>query len=107
MAKQIFWAYVSFIEVSGGKTRPVLYIRQTETDYVVFRLTSQYANKSAFIQSKYIEITDWQQAGLPKPSWIDMVKTYELPIQQTKLTYIGQLSDADMTALMKKLSILP
>lgn len=40
MMQQLFWAYVSFTEIEGGKTRPVLYIRQTEMDYVVFRLTS-------------------------------------------------------------------
>lgn len=64
MAQQLYWAYVGFTDIADGKTRPVLYIRQTDTDYVVFRLSSQYENKSAFIKSKYVEIKNWQQAGL-------------------------------------------
>lgn len=49
MTQQLYWAYVGFIDIADGNTRPVLYIRQTDTDYVVFRLSSQYENKSAFI----------------------------------------------------------
>jgi len=74
MTQQLYWAYVGFTDIADGKTRPVLYIRQTDTDYVVFRLSSQYENKSAFIKSKYVEIKNWQQAGLKKPSWIIQYK---------------------------------
>lgn len=42
MTQQLYWAYVGFIDIADGNTRPVLYIRQTDTDYVVFRLSSQY-----------------------------------------------------------------
>mgnify|MGYP004716653205 FL=1 len=100
MEKQLYWAYVSFTEVSGGKTRPVLYLRQTDYDYIVFRLTSKFDNKSDFIKSKYVVILDWQQSGLYKPSCIDTVKTYQLPIDKTKLSYIGQLSSADLVRLI-------
>ncbi|MFL2030255.1 hypothetical protein [Loigolactobacillus zhaoyuanensis] len=75
--------------------RPVLYIRQSDTDYIVFRLTSKFSNKSAAKQKKYIKLTDWQAAGLPKQSWIDTIKIYKLPIATTKLTYIGRLSTND------------
>lgn len=106
MAQNLYWAYVSYVEVSGGKRRPVLFIRQTKTDYIVFRLTSKYTNKSATIQRQYIKISDWQQAGLPKPSWIDTVKTYELPRQTTKLTYIGQLTEQDAQQIILSLNNL-
>ena len=70
---------------------------------MVVRLSSQYDNKSTFIQSKYVEIKDWQQAGLTKRSWIDTVQTYHLPIDRTKLTYIGQLSTNDLERLIQQL----
>ncbi|MCH4248294.1 MAG: type II toxin-antitoxin system PemK/MazF family toxin [Acinetobacter populi] len=105
MVKELYWAYVGFTDTSNGKTRPVLYIRQTDTDYVVFRLSSQYDNKSAFIQSKYVEIQDWKQAGLTKQSWVDTVQTYHLSIDKIKLRYIGQLSAKDLERLIHHLEL--
>lgn len=103
MTKELYWAYVGFTGNAGGKTRPVLYICQTGTDYVVFRLSSQYENKSAFIQSKYVEIKDWKHAGLTKRSWVDTMQTYHLPIDHTELTYIGQLTANDVERLIQQL----
>ncbi|MEB3752978.1 hypothetical protein [Acinetobacter sp. MD2(2019)] len=103
MAQDVYWAYVGFTNIADGKTRPVLYIRQTKTDYIVFRLSSQYDNKSDFIKSKYIEILDWKLVGLSKKSWIDTVQTYQLPIDKTKLTYIGRLSKNDYERLINHL----
>ena len=104
MVKELYWAYVGFTNVVDGKTRPVLYIRQTDTDYVVFRLSSQYESKSVFIKSKYVEVLDWQQAGLSKRSWVDTVQTYHLPIDRTKLTYIGRVSARDLERLIQYLN---
>lgn len=103
MAQDLYWAYVGFTDIAKGKTRPVLYIRQTKKDYIVFRLSSQYDNKSEFIQSKYIEIIDWKSVGLSRKSWIDTVQTYHLPIDKTKLTYIGKLSKNDCERLINYL----
>lgn len=103
MSKALYWAYVGFTDLADGKTRPILYIRQTDSDYIVFRLSSQYQNKSDFIKSKYVEIKDWQLVGLTKPSWIDTVQTYQLSIHKTKLTYIGQLSAHDYQRLIQHL----
>ena len=103
MGQDLYWAYVGFTDIEGGKTRPVLYIRQTKRAYIVFRLSSQYDNKSEFIKTKYIEIKDWQKIGLNKRSWIDTVQTYQLPIDKTKLTYIGKLSKNDYKRLIKHL----
>lgn len=103
MVQDLYWAYVGFTDIAEGKTRPVLYIRQTKKDYIVFRLSSQYDNKSEFIQSKYIEIIDWKSVGLSRKSWIDTVQTYHLPIDKTKLTYIGKLSKTDFERLINYL----
>lgn len=101
MADNIYWAYVSFTNAPGGKKRPVLLIRTTRSSYVVLRITSKYKNKSKFFQSKYIEIKDWKETGLIKPSWIDTYQTYELPIKITKLEFIGQLTSFDLQELNK------
>ena len=65
----IFIAYVSWSD--GGKLRPVLVIEQQEDMLSVFNITTQYEGKSDVIRSKYFKITDWNQAGLNKPSYID------------------------------------
>ncbi|MFR4248920.1 MAG: hypothetical protein ACLT1L_03640 [Leuconostoc lactis] len=100
MQRKLYWAYVGFTDIPGGKKRPVLYIRQDENYYHVFRLTSKYDNKSKAIKNKYVEIIDWQQAGLPKRSWVDTVQTYSLPIKTTELSYIGQLTKNDVERLI-------
>ena len=102
-ANKIYWAYVKFNDANGGKTRPVLFIRQSKTDYVVFRLTSKFQNKSKHMQKFYVEVKDWQQANLSKPSWVDVYKTYSLPIKTTKLTFLGTLSKNDFAEVSKYL----
>ena len=105
MTHKLYWAYVGFIDISGGKKRPVLYLRETDESYIVLRLSSQFDNKSDFIKSKYIEILDWKIAGLSKPSWIDTIQTYTLPIDKTELTYIGQLSERDLASLAESFDL--
>lgn len=99
MTPDIF--YVAFKDISGGKPRPVLVLRKSETDYIVLRVTSKYKNKSKFFQKKYIEIKDWRESNLTKPSWIDTYQTYSLPINKTNLTFIGKLSSRDLRELSK------
>lgn len=101
MISNIYWAHVQFVDKEGGKRRPVLYIRKTDKTYIVLRLTSKYKNKSEAIQKKYIEIKDWKESNLTKPSWVDTIKIYELPIATTKLEYIGKLSSRDLNELSK------
>lgn len=101
----LYWAYVSFVDIKGGKTRPVLLVRNDHLNYYVFRLTSKYQKKSDFFKNKYIEVKDWQKAGLPKPSWIDTFKLYELPIATTKLTFIGRLSPRDLKEIGKYIDL--
>lgn len=100
MYNEIFWAYVNFTNRSDGKRRPVLVIRQTETNYVVYRITTKYDNKSDWIKNKYLKISDWKQAGLQRLYWIDTIRPYNLPIVSTSLNYIGRLSDHDLHELM-------
>ncbi len=105
MINKLFWAYVAFTDIKGGKRRPVLLLRKTKKDYIVLRWSSKYRNKSRYMQSKYIKVKDWQEAHLPKPSWIDCYQVYELPLKTTKLEFIGYLSLSDLEELSKHIKL--
>uniref|UniRef100_S0DDR0 Putative toxin-antitoxin system protein n=1 Tax=termite gut metagenome TaxID=433724 RepID=S0DDR0_9ZZZZ len=94
-------AYVSWED--GGKRRPVLVIAQGSEYTEAFRITSQYANKSDAIKARYFEISDWKQAGLAKPSYIDTVEPVELPTPLLSAP-IGKMSDNDKRRLIEFLN---
>jgi hypothetical protein len=75
-----FEIYVALVSWgSGGKYRPVLVISELDGYVSVFRITSQYENKSERIQAKYFIINEWQKAGLDKQSYIDTGEIVDLP----------------------------
>ena len=95
-------AYVSWD--GGGKRRPVLLITAASGDYTeAFRITSQYAGKSDAVKAGYFAISDWKQAGLVKPSYIDTIAPVELPTARLS-TPIGALSDNDKRRLIEFLN---
>jgi len=85
---------------SDGKRRPVLVLSADKNEAAVFQITSQYDNKSADIQSQYIAIDDWVQAGLTKQSYIDTGRIIDLPIATIQPTPIGKLSEKDLRKLL-------
>jgi hypothetical protein len=90
-------AYVSW--GNDGKSRPVLVLSSDKKEVAVFKITSQYDKKSAGIKSHYVAIDDWAQAGLTKPSYIDIGKIIVLPIATVQPTPIGKLSNKDLRKL--------
>ena len=84
-------AYVSW--GSDGKRRPVLVLSSDEKEAAVFQITSQYESKNTVIQSQYIAIDDWAQAGLVKQSYVDIGRIIDLPIAVVQPTPIGKLSE--------------
>ena len=94
----IYIAYVSW--GSDGKRRPVLVLSSDQKEVAVFQITSQYDNKSAAIQSQYVVIDDWEQAGLTKQSYIDIGRIIDLPIVTVQPTPIGKLSNNDLHKLL-------
>jgi hypothetical protein len=97
----IYIAYVSW--GTNGKRRPVVIYFERDSKVSVFRITSQYQNKSDAVRSKYLEITDWQQAGLDKPSYIDTGTIIKLPTATVDPAPIGKLSERDKYALVVSL----
>lgn len=92
--------YVAFTDVSGGKRRPVLITKHSENILHFYRLTSKYDNKSAKIKMQYYPLKDWREAGLIKPSWIDIGQ--ELKARKDDLSsirHIGHLTERDINGL--------
>ena len=102
---EIYIAYISW--GGGGKRRPVVFLAPVlENGYAeVLRITSQFANKSDTVRAGYLEITDWQQAGLSKISYIDTSYTVEVPIAMISPPKpIGKLTEKDKQALLEILN---
>ncbi|MDR1702647.1 MAG: hypothetical protein LBR56_07710 [Sporomusaceae bacterium] len=94
----IYIAYVSW--EGGGKRRPVLFLAQEGSYVEIFRITSQYTDKSAILKMRYFEITDWRQAGLTKLSYIDTTVSLEIPAALISEPPIGKLTENDKRRLI-------
>ena len=90
----IFIAYISW--GNDGKKRPVLILEQMDNVIAVFNITTQYANKSEAIRSRYFKINDWQQSGLALQSYIDTNTVRDLPPAALQgKPAIGKLTESD------------
>ena len=65
----------------------------------VFRITSKFANKSSTIKKQYYEIKDWKEAGLKKPSWIDIGEAISFDLKDLNPKRIGTLTTKDIESL--------
>jgi len=97
--------HIAYVSWGGdGKRRPVLVLSSDQKEAAVFQITSQYNNKSVIIQSQYIPIEDWAQAGLAKQSYIDIGRIIDLPLSTIQPTPIGNLSKNDLLKLLNAIS---
>lgn len=99
MNKNIATAYVKFLDIPGGKRRPVFVIRDNQEKLFFFDITSKYESKSENMKKWYFEIQDYVGTGLKKHSWIDTFKMYSLKKDSTDINYIGRLSNNDTLRL--------
>ena len=95
-------AYVSWGD--DGKRRPVLLLSSDQKEVAVFQIISQYDSKGTVIQSQYIDIDDWAQAGLTKQSYIDIGRIIDLPISTVQPAPIGRLSEKDLRKLLNAMN---
>ena len=96
----IYIANVPFDEGTGSKVRPALVIEVGKERVMVFKVTSQYKNKSTQIKKLYYPIKEWQQAGLKKQSYVDIHKLYDLSKKWVfSKQPIGKLTNLDRLAL--------
>ena len=100
---EVYIAYISW--GTDGKRRPILCLEEDSGYIKAFRITSQYTNKSDEIKKRYIEIVDWKQSGLSKPSYIDAGEKVKIPIALFSLQPpIGRLTKTDKRRLLEFLS---
>ncbi|MCL2486678.1 MAG: hypothetical protein FWE86_03650 [Oscillospiraceae bacterium] len=100
---EIFIAYISW--GSGGKSRPVLFLRSNNGRVSVYPVTTQYNNKSEAIRKRYFKINDWKQAGLNVQSYVDTGTLIHLPASViSNKNPIGKLTVADKKRLFEFLS---
>lgn len=93
------FAFVSFKDNQGGKKRPIFIINVTEEEVFFYSITSQYESKSAHIQKQYYEIAEWKEAGLTKPSWIDIGSLRAVERSILSFDFVGELSTPDIIKL--------
>lgn len=85
-----------------GKERYTVEIGQVQLGVILMdSITSQYHSKSDFIKLQYYPIKDWLQAGLKKPSYIDIKSTRQFDMLEIMRHghYTGQLSSQDIQDL--------
>ncbi|MDR0284598.1 MAG: hypothetical protein LBI33_06860 [Propionibacteriaceae bacterium] len=75
----------------------------TRTSVAFLAITSQYNNKSAFIQQFYCPIIDWAEANLDKSSWINTYEVYRVSSREIAVDLIGYLSEHDTDRLFRLL----
>ena len=102
---ELFIIYISWrsyaSQKSGGKKRPVLVLLLNKDTISVYKVTTQYENKSEVVKARYFKINDWLQAGLDKQSYIDTGILLSLPISVIKNKKpIGKLTIADKKRLL-------
>lgn len=98
----IYRIYVAFADKKGGKKRYTVEVGQLRLGVVLLdSITSQYQEKSDFIKKQYYPIQDWHQAGLKKPSYIDIRSSRSYQIEEVLKhgQYAGQLTLRDVQGL--------
>ncbi|MDF7668230.1 type II toxin-antitoxin system PemK/MazF family toxin [Lactobacillus sp. ESL0703] len=99
---ELYIANVPFDEHIGSKVRPALVLVVKQKYVTVFKITSQYENKSNKIKKLYYPIKLWQEAGLKKQSYVDIHKNYEITREAVfSRRPIGKLSSIDIIGLSK------
>ena len=97
--------HIAYVSWGGdGKRRPVLVLSSDHKDVSAFQITSQYDSKSAVIQSQYVSIDDWAQAGLSKQSYIDIGRIIDLPKTTVQPAPLGKLSENDLRKLLHEIN---
>ena len=78
---QMYDIYIAFVSWgSEGKRRPILILDETAGNVKAFNITTQYDGKSDAIRAKYFTITEWKEAGLDRPSYIDTNNAVLIPL---------------------------
>ena len=87
-----------------NKPCPVLILAKNGGNHLsIYNITSKNPyykyNKSGYA---YFSITEWKEAGLNKPSWIDTNTIYNIKTSDVENgTFVGRLQDLDQARLLR------
>lgn len=94
--------YIAYVDWGhSGKSRPVVVLARDTQLVSAFSITTQYENKSDHIKAQYMPIKKWKEAGLNKPSYIDVGRIIKLPTSVFMGIAIGRLTDVDIVGLLE------
>lgn len=88
MSKNIATVYVRFVQISGGKRRPIFILQENEDKFFFFDITTKFKNKSEKIKKHYFEIKEYETTGLKKHSWIDTYRRYSVSKKDTNVRVV-------------------
>lgn len=92
---EVYWAYVKFEEIVGGKRRPVLVIDDAPSVTVIcLKMTGQAARPGEY------SLIKWKEAGLKEPTVVRISKRLELKSADLR-DKIGTLELVDIANLKK------
>lgn len=95
---------VPYVENGQSKTRPILLWKLNDVA-IFYKITSKFANKSDAIRENYFPIMYWKDAGLKKPSFVDLNTRYNAKMfANYPVREIGRLTRQDAVNLEKKIS---
>ena len=100
----IIVAKVPFENSEEYKWRPVFILSVNGRAVKFLRITTKFATKSEYMQSKYFEIIDYIEAGLNRQSWIDTFRAYHLDNENFKIHVLGKLTERDFERFIAFLS---
>jgi len=100
---EMYDIYIAFVSWGKeGKRRPILILDEKAGYVKAFNITTQYEKKNDRIRTKYFTITEWKEAGLDKPSYIDTINTILIPLPAVEIqSPIGKLSLTDELRLIE------
>lgn len=92
----LWWTHFPFLDVNNIKRRPAVIVDNDMIAILSMYVTSQKHENDPFL----IEIRDWQQSGLTKPSYAKIDKIIQ--IGESNLDqFIGELSEFDNLRIMQ------
>lgn len=91
--------FVEYEDGEGGKSRPIVVLMVNNEVVLYYKITSQFAGKSKYIQDRYYEIKDWIEAGLKKRSWVDTINPRLVAKDELKVNITGKFTDRDILGL--------
>ena len=99
---EMYDIYIAFVSWGKeGKRRPILVLDEKAGNVKAFNITTQYEIKSDRIRTEYFTITEWKEAGLDKPSYIDTNNAILILLPAVEIQNpIGKLSLTDEVRLI-------